>query len=53
MDDLKVYDEDGREMKHPMDVLDTLNDSARGILEYLDYKKRYEFLKEKMIQQGR
>ena len=48
-----VYDEQGQKMADPEDVRDMVNDSAHGILEYLNYKKRYEYLKEKMIQQQR
>ena len=39
---MKVYDKNGKEMIDPIDVRDMVNDSARGILQYLNYKRDYE-----------
>jgi len=37
-----VLDSKGREMVHPDEVKDMVNDSVNGYFQYLNYKKDYE-----------
>lgn len=39
---MKVYDETGKEMIHPNEVRDMVNDSAHGMIQYMNYKMDYE-----------
>ena len=40
----KVYDENGKELKHPDEIKDMVNDSIYGAMAYMNYKAMYEKL---------
>ena len=44
---MKVLDKNGKEMPHPNDYKDTLNDSMTGAIQLMNYKLDYEQAKRK------